>query len=113
MHKLSIPIAQDTPPRRRRWSLLRSAAIFVLGISLAPLISEGATLCYSQWCEVMGKNVKVHTPLFDSLRDGLESGHSSFWNSISSFYRRVPWSPMIVLPIGVILMILAMSMLRL
>jgi hypothetical protein len=113
MHKFPLPIAHDIRPTRPRWRLLRSAALVLLGISLAPLIAEGASLCYAQWCQVLGRNAQARTPVLDSMSDSLESGHRSFWNTLSSYFQRLPWNPKVVLAIGVILMFLAMAMLRL
>jgi hypothetical protein len=113
MYKFPIPIAHDIRPVPSRWRLLRSSAIVLLGISLAPLISEGSAICYAQWCQVLGRNAEAKTPLLDSLHEGLESGHRSFWAAISPYFQRLPWSPKLVLFVGVILMILGMLMLKL
>jgi hypothetical protein len=113
MHKFPIPIAHDVPQTRPGFSLLRSIAIVILGISLAPLIAEGCAVCHAQWCRVLGSNAEASTPLFDSLHEGVESGHRSFWDAITPCFQRVPWSPKLVLLIGVILMMLGMLMLKL
>jgi hypothetical protein len=113
MHKAPIPIALDIQPPRHKRSVLRSAAILFLGIALAPIIADGTSLCYAQWCQVMGRNVEARTPVFDSLHDGLESGHRSVGTTISSFFQGIPWSPKIVLLVGVIVMVVGMMMLKL
>jgi hypothetical protein len=61
----------------------------------------------------MGRNAEARTPVIDSLQDGIESGHRSFSNTIGSYFQRLPWSPKLVLLVGVILMMLGMMMLKL
>ena len=112
MHKFPIPIAHDIRPTKHRWSLLRAGAIVLLGISLAPLIAEGTSICIAQWSRVMGRNAEARTPMIDSLQDGIESGHRSFSDAITAYFQRLPWSPKVVLVVGVILMMLAMMMLK-
>jgi hypothetical protein len=112
MHKFPLPIAHDIRPAKRRWSALRVSALVLLGISLAPLIAEGTSICFAQWSQVMGRNAQARTPVIDSLQDGIESGHRSFSNSVSSYFQRLPWSPKIVLAVGVILMLLGMKILK-
>jgi hypothetical protein len=113
MHKLPISIAHDIRPHRSGWSLVRKGAIVVLGIALAPLFSEGFSICYAQWSRVMGRNTEVETPMLNYLQEGLESGHHSFWETISPCFQRVPWSHRMVLAVGVIVVIIGMTMLRL
>ena len=60
----------------------------------------------------MGRNAEARTPVLDSLQDGIESGHRSFSNAITAYFQRLPWSPKVVLVVGVILMMLAMMMLK-
>jgi hypothetical protein len=112
MHKFPIPIAHDPPPSQAGWRLLRSSAIFILGIALAPMLAEGCAICYAQWCQVLGNNAEARTPVLDSLHDGLESAKGSFCDAISPYFQRLPWSPKLVLSVGVILMILGMLMLK-
>ena len=113
MHKFPIPIAHEAPPTRARLRLLRSSAIVILGVSLAPLIAEVCAVCHAQWCEVLGSNAQASTPLLNSLHDGVDSGHRSFWDAITPYFQRVPWSPKLVLLIGGILMIVGMRILKL
>jgi hypothetical protein len=113
MHKFPIPIAHDIRPVISKWPLRRTAVIVFLGLSLAPLVAEGTSFCYAQWCQVMGRNVQARTPVFDTMYDGLDSGQRSCWHALSSYFQHLPWNPKVVLAIGVILMILAMTMLRL
>lgn len=112
MHKFPLSIAHDLKPTRPRWSLIRTGGIVLLGISLAPLLAEGTSICFAQWSQVMGRNAESRTPVIDSLQDGLESGHRSFSNTIASYFQRLPWSPKVVLFVGVILMMLGMVMLK-
>ncbi len=112
MHKFPIPIAHDVHPGKSRWSPLRNTAIIVIGIGLAPLFAEGFSICFAQWSQVMGRNAEARTPLLDSLHEGLESGHQSFWATISPCFQRVPWSHTFVLAAGVVCMIIGMIMLK-
>ena len=113
MHKFPIPIAHDIHPNKSRCSLLRTTAIIVIGIGLAPLLAEGFSICYAQWSQVMGRNAEARTPMLDSLHEGLESGHQSFWATISPWFERVPWNHGLVLAAGVICMVIGMLMLKL
>jgi hypothetical protein len=112
MHKFPIPIAHDIRPPTFRWSLLRKAALVILGIAVAPLLAEGFSICYVQWSQVMGRNTEAETPVLDYLHEGLESGRHSFWGTISPCFQRVPWSHRLVLAVGVIVVIIGMIMLR-
>jgi hypothetical protein len=113
MHKLPIPIAHDIHPAKPRWPLLHKVAIVLLGISLAPIIAEGTSICYAQWSQVMGRNTQARTPMLDSLHEHFESGSQSFWATVSPCFQRVPWSHHLVLAIGAILVIVGMMMLKL
>jgi hypothetical protein len=113
MHKFPIPIAHDIRPSRPRPSLLRTSAIILLGISLAPLVAEGTAICFAQWSRVMGTNAEATTPVIDTLHDGIDTGHRSLSNTVGSYFQRLPWSPKVVLGVGVVLMSLAMLMLKL
>ena len=113
MHKFPIPIACEGSPIHARSSTLRRVGILLLGFSLAPLIAEGASICYAQWSEVLGRNATANTPVLDTLHEGFESGHQSLWGAISPCFDRVPWSHRAVLITGVVLMIVAIAMLKL
>jgi hypothetical protein len=113
MHKLPIPIAHDIHPGKPRSPLLHRVAIVVIGISLAPLIAEGSSICYAQWSQVLGRNAEARTPLLDSLHESIDSGRVSFWGTVSPCFQRVPWSHHLVLAVGAVLMILGMAMLKL
>jgi hypothetical protein len=112
MHKFPLPIAHDTRPAKPRWSALRVFALVVLGISLAPLIAEGTSICFAQWSQVMGSNALARTPVLDSLQEGLESGHRSISSTMTSYFQRLPWNPKVVLFVGVILMLIGMKILK-
>jgi len=92
---------------------MRTGAIVVLGLCLAPLIAEGALICHAQWSQVLGRNTDARTPVLDSLHDGVEAGHQSVWGFISSYFQRVPWSHELVLAMGAIVVVVGMLMLKL
>jgi hypothetical protein len=111
MHKFPIPIAHD-PPAPKQTRLRRAAAMIVLGLGVAPLLGEGAAMCYTQWCQVVGKNASAQTPVFDSLNNGINAAHQSFWDALTPLFRRLPWNPRIVFAVAIIAMVLGMMMLR-
>ena len=113
MHKTPISVAQPTHPQNKRSSPLRTGAILLLGFSLAPLLAEGALICYAQWSQVLGKNAEARTPMLDSLHEGLASGHQSLWSTVSAYFQRVPWSPHLVLAIGAVVVFVGMMLLKL
>jgi hypothetical protein len=113
MHKFPIPIAYEDPRAQSRSRLLRHGAIVVLGLGLAPLIFEGGSICYAQWCQVMGRNAQASTPVLDVVQNQVESGHRTFWDAISPCFQRLPWNPRPVLLVGVIFTIVGMMMLKL
>ena len=112
MHKFPIPIAHDVPPSDPA-SVCSARLPSSFWESLWPRSSPRAAICHAQWCQVLGTNVEASTPLLDSLHQGVDSGHRSFWDAITPCFQRVPWSPKLVLLIGVILMMLGMLMLKL
>jgi hypothetical protein len=113
MHKFPIPVAHAARAANPRWSPLRTGALLLLGLLLAPLIAEGALLCHAQWSQVLGRNTEARTPVLNSLHDGLEAGHQSVWGFISSYFKRVPWSHEIVLATGAVVVVVGMLMLKL
>ena len=113
MHKFPIPIAHEIHPAKPRSPLVHKAAIVLLGMSLAPLIAEGTSICFAQWSQVMGRNTEARTPVFDSLHEHFESGSQSFWGTVSPCFQHVPWSHHLVLGIGAVLMVLGIIMLKL
>jgi hypothetical protein len=111
MQKLAIPLS-DLSPVRPESKLIRIVSILVLGIALATLIKESAAICHGQWCQFLGSDAEVQTPIFVSLQDGVVTAHSSIWNSMAPWFQRVPWNPSIVLPIAVVVMVFGMAMLK-
>ena len=112
MYKFPIPIAHDVAPPSRWRRLRRSAAIAVLGLAIAPLVYEALAMCHAQWCQVLGRNAQARTPVFDSLSDGVSTGHRSFWDTIGPYFQHVPWNPKIVFAVAAVVMVLAMTMLK-
>jgi hypothetical protein len=112
MHKAPIPIAPDIRPAKPRRPLLRKAAMVLVGISLAPLVAEGTSICYAQWSQVMGTNTEARTPVLDSLFDGLDSGRQSCSGTVSSVFQHTPWNHQIVLGVAVVLVIVGVGMLK-
>ena len=113
MAKNTLPLAPDLRPDRPRSRLLPIASIFVLAPVLAPLLMEAVSLCYGQWCEILGTPVTVRTPILNAIIDRIESVREDLWYKVSSRFQRVPWNPRVVLPIIALVMVVAMVMLRL
>jgi len=113
MHKFPIPIAHDMSGHRPAPKLMRMTFIVLLGLALAPPVEEGGSLCVGQWCEVMGQNTEVRTPILDSAQEGLQFAHRALWSWMSPQFQRLPWNPSYVLPIAAVVMALGMMMLRL
>jgi hypothetical protein len=112
MHRFPIPLAYETTGERPKSRFPRTIGVVVLAVVLAPLLVEGAVLCYGQWCEVMGNSNRVRTPLLDSVQENVQSANSSIWETVTHQFQRVPWNPKVVLPIAAVIMALAMAMLR-
>jgi hypothetical protein len=113
MAKNPISLAPDLRPDRRRSRLLLIAAIFVLVPLVAPLFMEAVSLCYAQWCEILGTPVAVRTPILDSIRERAEDVRQDLRFRLTSYFQRVPWNPNVVLPLIAVVMIIAIWMLRL
>jgi hypothetical protein len=112
MQKLSNPLAHEISPTKRGSRVLRIASILVLGIGLAALIQETAAICHGQWCQLLGSDAEVRTPILDSVQEGVQTAHSSFWNAISPYFQSLPWSPSVVLPVAVVVVVVGMVMLK-
>ncbi len=112
MHKFPLQIAHDMSPSRPRAKLWRLVAIFGLGLALSPLVAEGVSISYAQWCEVLGRNNQSRTPILDSVKETAVTTHRTAWESINPQFQRLPWNPTVVVAVGAVLMFLAMQMLR-
>ncbi len=113
MVKNSIPIAPDLQPDRRRSKVLPIASIIILAPLLAPLALETISICHGQWCEILGTRVEVRTPTLDAIGDRVESVRQDVWSRVSGSFERVPWNPMVALPVIVVVMVIALMILRL
>ena len=67
---------------------LRTVRLIAVGILLVPLAAEAAMICFSQWCEVMGGETAVQTPMLDSIGLGLENARDSLAESARSHMPR-------------------------
>ena len=112
MAKNTIPLAPDIRPDRPRSRLLPIASIFVIAPVLAPLVMEAVSLCYGQWCEILGTPVTVRTPILEAISERIESVRTELCYHVSSRFQRVPWNPKVVLPVIALIMVIAMLMLR-
>jgi len=112
MPKIPIYNAHDIRPNRRGSKIIRLAGLVAVGLALAVPLGEGISLCISQWCEVMGKNNQVRTPVLDSVNDRVQSTHETVGMWMSEQFQRVPWDPGLVLPIAGVVMVLGILMLK-
>jgi hypothetical protein len=112
MRKLAMLVGHDVHAEHRKSKVPLCLFIFFLTTGLLPLAIEGASICLSNWKEVMGINSKVRTPVLDNLQVNLDNMKDLFWDQITPFFRRVPWDPKMVLPAAGVVMAVAMLMLR-
>jgi hypothetical protein len=113
MHKFPIPIAHDISPARHGSNALRTTCIIALGFVLAGPIEEAGAVCVGQWCQLMGTNIEIRTPILDLVNDNLETANSSVWSWLSPQFHRLPWKPSYVLPVAAVIMVVGTLMLRL
>ena len=112
MFKQAIPIAYEVKPTRSRSILPWIISIVAAGVFLVPLATEGAAICYAQWCEVMGKSTDVRTPLIDSMVSGLQNVRDLLTESVGPTFQRAIRDPTVALPAAAVLLVVAMAMLR-
>jgi hypothetical protein len=112
MPKTSIPLSPETPTDSQPAHARRALWIGVLAAGLAPFLWEGAAICHSQWCEVIGHPREVRTPILETVHEHLDSTQASIRESMENRFRTVPWNPKIVISIGGVVTALAMAMLK-
>lgn len=71
---LSVPLPDPAP---RVGARLRNVAAVALGLLLAPLIYESATLCAARWRAMSGVYAAPETPVIDAI--GAWSGATASW----------------------------------
>jgi hypothetical protein len=113
MFKHTLPLAPESEPNQPRFRILLIVSILALATVLTPLIVESLSLCYGQWCEILGTRVTIRTPTLDAVRDGIETVRQDFSDHVSSRFQRVPWDPKVVLPLIALVMVVAIALLRL
>jgi hypothetical protein len=112
MFKPSIMLADKieptpSPPLRVRIVFLIAALVFLL-----PLAVEAASICFGQWCEVMGQSSEVRTPIIDSIGEGLRDTRDSLAETIGPPVHRLTHDPGVALPVASAFILLAMTLLR-
>jgi hypothetical protein len=112
MRKLGMQLGHDVQEESKKSKVPRYLFIVFLTIGLGPLALEGASICLSNWKEVMGVSSKVRTPVLDNVQAGLDNMKDAFWGEVTPFFSRMPWDPKMVLPAAGIVMAVAMLMLR-
>jgi hypothetical protein len=112
MRKLAMQLGHDLQVERRNSKVPFYLFIIFLTIGLGPLALEGASICLSNWKEVMGVASSVRTPALDNVQASLDSMKDFFWGEVTPYFRRLPWDPKMVLPAAGVVMAVAMLMLR-
>lgn len=112
MRKLAMQLGHDVHEERRRSKVPLFLFIVFLTIGLGPLALEGASMCLSNWKEVLGVASTVRTPALDNVQASLDSTKDFFWDQVNPFFRRMPWDPKMVLPAAGVVMAVSMLMLR-
>jgi hypothetical protein len=112
MRKLESQSGEDNQEARRRSKVpLLFMGLFLL-TGLGPLVLEGASLCLSNWKECLGIRAEVKTPILDDCQEQVEHAKQMFWDEVMPYFHRLPWDPKMVLPVGSLVMVGAMLMLR-
>jgi hypothetical protein len=112
MRKLGMQLGHDVQAERPKRKVPLYLFIAFLAIGLFPLVIEGASICLSNWKEVMGVSSTVRTPMLDNAQASIDKMKDMFWDEVSPFFRRMPWDPKMVLPAAGVVMAVAMLMLR-
>jgi hypothetical protein len=112
MRKLAMQQGDDLQEEAKKSKVPFYLFIVFVTICLAPLAIEGASICLSNWKEVMGVSSTVRTPVLDNVQANLENTRDFFWDEITPFFRRMPWDPKMVLPAAGVVMAVSMLMLR-
>jgi hypothetical protein len=112
MFKHSIPIAYEVKPPHSRSTLTWIISILAASVFLVPVAAEGAALCYAQWCEIMGKTTKVQTPIIDWIGSGLEKARDLLGEHVGPTFQSTVRDPSVALPVALVLIVVAMTMLR-
>ena len=107
-----LTLAPDLGSDRPRRRVLPILSLFVAVLLLAPIVVDAVALCYGQWCDMLGVRCSVHTPTFDAIGEGVAEVREDVRYHVTSHFQRVPWNPRVVLPVSLIIMLLAMTMLR-
>ncbi len=113
MSKQVIVLAPNIHPDRPRRKFLPILSLFVTVPLLAPIVLDAASLCYGQWCELLGSPVDIRTPTLDAISERVAEVREEVKYHISSRFHRVPWNPRVVLMIAFAVMLVAIIMLRL
>jgi hypothetical protein len=112
MFKQVVSPATEAKPARSRISPPRIIAILVTLALLAPLAAEGAATCYAQWSTLMGKNHEVPTPIIDAIGSGLDRAGELFSDHVGSPLDHAIHDVNFVFPVGALLLVFAMALLK-
>jgi len=112
MFKPSIMLADQIEPTRS--PPMRSRVVFLIGVPiiLIPLAVEAASICFAQWCEVMGRTSEVQTPIIDSIGDGLRNTRDLLAETIGPTLYAATHDPAVALPVASAFVLLALALFR-
>ena len=112
MFKPSIVLAEKIEPARS--PPMRSRIIFLIAmvICLFPLAVEAASICFAQWCELLGRSSEVRTPIIDSIGEGLRDTRDWIAETIGPTVHRATHDPDVALPVASAFILLALALLR-
>lgn len=95
---LTLDQAPTQPSRVRR--VINLLFALCLGLLMAPLLSEGASLIVANWQSLYGRMGHVETPLLDAIRSLLTGTTTTVRMHANGLFRNLPWRPSLVITVG-------------
>ncbi len=113
MRKLSYQLGDDLEsevPSRHRWTKILLILLLLAG--LVPLGLDGVSICLGHWKEYLGMRSEISTPTLDRVAEVVHDLDVTIRGQVTPWFYSLPWQPSAVIPMGMIVMALAMLMLR-
>ena len=95
-----------------RWRRLSGETRAFLALGLVPLGLDGTSICLGYWKEHLGMPSEVGTPTLDRIAETFHDLDIAVRGTITPWFYSLPWETNVVIPVGVIVMALAMILLR-
>lgn len=101
MRKLSpAPLDSGAPCRRPgRW-LIHSLFALALGLLLAPLAYEVASVCIANWQGMYGRIGHIETPMLDALHAAVIDSARLLRRHANGYFLDLPWRPSAIITLG-------------